>query len=306
MALLPSRDRPTITAIVPAYNAAKYLDDALQSLFRQTHPPSQILVIDDGSTDDTAAVVHEYQKRVDYVYQENGGNGAARNAGLRRATGQYVALLDADDVCAPERFDRQLVALAETPDAVACTTGYWRFNDSGRLGEQLSEEGPALYDPLDLLSECLVFPPTLMFDRARAQGLHYPPRIVGADMVFTALLSMRGRFTAVRDPLYGYRSHTRQLTISSRGTRLSSPFFEERYEWARDHWGEHWPDRSWEEIERRLWEGHARQTEASYWIRNKTFFLNDRAYLRSRWPSHLPPPSVLQWRWYPDWLWNAK
>ena len=111
---------------------------------------------------------------------------------------------------------------------------------------------------------------------------------------------------AVAEPLYGYRRHAGQKSQRNRATTTSNRFFDYRYQWAKKHWAEYWPDRSWQDVERKLWEGLAAQTEDSYWARHKTFFLNDRNYLRENWPPHLPAPDVISWRWYPDWLWRAK
>jgi hypothetical protein len=146
-----------------------------------------------------------------------------------------------------------------------------------------------------------------MFERARATDIRFPEEVkAGEDIVFSAMLATRGRLIAVREPLYGYRSHAAQASIGYRADSKSNRFFEDRYHWARAHWREHWPDRSWERVEQKLWEGLARQTEENYWARHKQFFLNDRNYLRKNWPPGLTRPSVLDWRWYPDWLWAMK
>lgn len=300
-------DRPLITAIMPAYNASRYIGEALDSLLRQTLCPSQIIVVDDGSTDDTPRVLEAYRGKVVVIRQKNAGESAARNRALVDATGKYVALLDADDVSAPERFERQAEELLRTPDAIACFTGYWKFNDQRRLGERPASNPPPDSDSLDFLSRCMFHIPSVMFDRTRASGLRFPVGVkAGPDIVFSSMLATRGRLIAVREPLYGYRSHAAQISIGFRADAKSNRFFEDRYNWAKAHWPEHWPERSWEQVERKLWEGLARQTEENYWARHKQFFLNDRTYMRKNWPSSLSRPSVLDWRWYPDWLWMMK
>jgi len=91
-------DSPRISVVIPCYNAAKYVGAAIQSVLDQDHDNFEILVTDDGSSDDSAAVIQAFGDRVDYVWQENGGICAARNNSLRRVTGEYVAFLDADDL----------------------------------------------------------------------------------------------------------------------------------------------------------------------------------------------------------------
>jgi glycosyltransferase involved in cell wall biosynthesis len=301
-------DRPTVSVIIPAYNAAAHLGEALESLLRQTYPAAEIIVVDDGSTDGTQQVLRGYHDSVRTIRQENTGAGAARNRGLSAATGKYVAFMDADDVCAPERLQQQVAALQRTPEAIACFTGYWQFDASGRFAEQAASSPPADADSLDFLSRCQFVIASLMFDRARAEGIRFPEdvRAAGEDIIFSALLAARGCMIAVPEALYGYRSHSAQWSIKNRASSTSNLFFEYRYNWAKTHWHEYWPERGWEELERKLWEGLVQQTEDAYWGRYKQFFLHDRNYMRTHWPSRLPPPAVLRWRWYPGWLWRAK
>lgn len=103
-----------VSVVVPAYNAERFLDETLQSIRNQTHRALEIIVVDDGSSDHTADIVRRHASedpRVQLISQRNLGVGAARNTGLRRATGAYVAPLDADDLWRPEKIERQLTAL---------------------------------------------------------------------------------------------------------------------------------------------------------------------------------------------------
>lgn len=104
-----------VSVLVPSYNCAHYLPQALDSALGQTFTDFEILVIDDGSTDNTRAVVEEYRgkapDKVRYIYQENQGLACARNTGLRHAKGEYVALLDADDVWLPTRLEETVKVL---------------------------------------------------------------------------------------------------------------------------------------------------------------------------------------------------
>jgi glycosyltransferase involved in cell wall biosynthesis len=101
---------PKVSVIVPAYNAAHFLPAALDSVLRQTWRDWEIVVADDGSTDDTRSVVEQripsFGGRLRYLFQPNRGVSAARNAALHAATGQFIALLDADDVWLPTRLER--------------------------------------------------------------------------------------------------------------------------------------------------------------------------------------------------------
>jgi glycosyltransferase involved in cell wall biosynthesis len=98
----------TISAIIPAYNASAYVGRAIESALAQTCPPLEILVIDDGSSDNIAEVVAPYGPPVRLLRQTNGGPGAARNRGAREAQGGWLAFLDADDTWMPHKLERQL------------------------------------------------------------------------------------------------------------------------------------------------------------------------------------------------------
>jgi glycosyltransferase involved in cell wall biosynthesis len=97
-----------ISCIVPVFNAERYLPEALNSILAQTYRHTEIIVADDGSTDQTAEQVAAYGSRIRYVRQPNAGPAAARNFGLRAARGEFVCFLDQDDLWHPEKLSRQL------------------------------------------------------------------------------------------------------------------------------------------------------------------------------------------------------
>lgn len=104
-----------VSLIIPTHNRAHTLPRALDSVLAQTRPADEIIVVDDGSTDGTAELIHTHYPQVRYVRQPNRGVSAARNAGIRAATGDWIALLDSDDAWQPRKLERQLATLP--PDA---------------------------------------------------------------------------------------------------------------------------------------------------------------------------------------------
>jgi glycosyltransferase involved in cell wall biosynthesis len=104
-----------ISVIIPVYNCERYLAQAIDSVLAQTYSPLEIIVVDDGSTDDSARVAQSYSE-VRYFWQENGGISAARNRGIDAITGDFVAFLDSDDLWSSEKLQRQIEAFAATPD----------------------------------------------------------------------------------------------------------------------------------------------------------------------------------------------
>ena len=109
--------RPRVSVVIPAYNHARFLPDALESVLAQTFRDFEVLVVDDGSTDNTGEVVAAFAPRVRYIHQHNGGPSRARNTGIRHTTGEYVAFLDADDTWMPEKLALQVGYLDTHPDA---------------------------------------------------------------------------------------------------------------------------------------------------------------------------------------------
>lgn len=112
-----------VSVVIPAYNAERTLRTTLESVLAQTRPVQDVVVVDDGSTDGTEATVKDYidQGRIRYIKRENGGIAAARNTGLQACTGDYITLLDHDDLWDPDKIEKQLERIKETGgDLVFC------------------------------------------------------------------------------------------------------------------------------------------------------------------------------------------
>jgi len=110
---------PRVSVIIPTYNHAKYVGEAIQSVIEQTYRDFEIIVLDDGSTDHTHEVVGQYENQVRYIWQKNQGLSAARNNGILEAEGEFIALLDADDLYEPDFLSTLVTILEEKPDADA-------------------------------------------------------------------------------------------------------------------------------------------------------------------------------------------
>jgi len=129
------RDQPLISAIVPVYNGAGFLKDAVDAILGQRYPRIEIIVVDDGSTDNIDEVVASLPVEVRYFKQRNGGAAAARNRGIKEAAGDLIAFLDVDDIW-PEN---NLISLVDTLDGhpeIAVVHGH------GQLMEQKTGDGP--------------------------------------------------------------------------------------------------------------------------------------------------------------------
>lgn len=104
-----------VSVIIPTYNCAKYVALAVDSVLAQTYTDYEIVVVDDGSTDETRQVMLQYADRLTYIYQENQERSAARNTGIRASSGEYVAFLDADDAWLPKKLEIQVPILDQHP-----------------------------------------------------------------------------------------------------------------------------------------------------------------------------------------------
>lgn len=132
-------DKPLVTVIVPAYNASDFIAETLDSILNQTYDNLQVIVVDDGSTDDTARIVQSCSPRVTYIHQANsGGCAAPRNRGLEYAQGEFVTFFDADDIMLPDKLRRQVDALIRHPATVMCITNYCNFTGTERSTDHMS------------------------------------------------------------------------------------------------------------------------------------------------------------------------
>jgi glycosyltransferase involved in cell wall biosynthesis len=123
--------KATVSCIIPVHNGERFLSESLESVMAQSHPIHEVIVVDDGSTDGTRALVEAYAAHpatlVRYLWQENGGPAAARNAGIQAAVGDFIAFLDADDLWLPEKTARQLQRFAARPELFISMTKVQNF-----------------------------------------------------------------------------------------------------------------------------------------------------------------------------------
>jgi glycosyltransferase involved in cell wall biosynthesis len=122
---------PKVSVVIPVYNGARTIGRALESVFAQTFRDFEIIVVNDGSTDDTASVLAGYGDRIHLVSQSNRGVSAARNAGLRVSVGEYLVFLDDDDEWMPEMLARCTAVLDQDPDCVLAYTGVLKVDLTG-------------------------------------------------------------------------------------------------------------------------------------------------------------------------------
>jgi glycosyl transferase family 2 len=212
-----------VSVVIPSFNGGGYLGEAIDSALAQTYPAVEIVVVDDGSTDDTRARVARYGDRVRYLHQENRGLPGARNTGIRAARGSYLAFLDHDDRFLPEKLARQVAVLEARPDVGLVYTG-WHFIDGD--GRRLPPTGWDRRDGdvlADLIVENMIYPAAAMVRKAPVDA------VGGFDETLTGLedwdlwlrLALRGvHWACVDEPLLEYRVHPGQMHKHGADRRL--------------------------------------------------------------------------------------
>jgi glycosyltransferase involved in cell wall biosynthesis len=204
-----------ISVVIPTYNSAAYLPAAIESVLNQTLPPLEVIVVDDGSTDESAAAVRRFGDRIRWVSQENRGPAAARNRGLSLARGDLVAFLDADDVWLPEKLAEQAIVFAENPQIGLVHSNFW-FMDlkTGERSLPVRREEPLrgrCYEDL-VLRGCAIHISTVIVrrdDLAATGGFDERIRRASAeDYDLWIRLARRHEVAYVDRPLALYRVHS--------------------------------------------------------------------------------------------------
>lgn len=150
------REKGVVSVVIPTYNRARQCLVAVESVLRQTYPHIEVFVVDDGSTDDTEAVLADVDPRVTYIKQENGGVTVARNTGLKAANGEYVAFLDSDDQWMLWKLAAQMAVLEEFPEVGMVWSDLVAVDEQGK--QIHTRYLRKMYHAYDLISIDEVFP----------------------------------------------------------------------------------------------------------------------------------------------------
>ncbi len=202
----------TISAIIPTYNYGRFLRDAIDSALAQTYPAIEIIVVDDGSTDDTPQILDSYGERIRVIRQNNQGVGAARNAGIAAARGEYLAFLDSDDIWKPEKLERDIARFEADPGLGMVHCGAETFDNTGKtlFVSLTGMEGWVAPDLLRLEREVISAPGsgTVVPKRVAEEVGGYDPRLQPSeDWDFCYRVATRYRLGFVPEILVRYRLH---------------------------------------------------------------------------------------------------
>jgi glycosyltransferase involved in cell wall biosynthesis len=204
-----------VAVVIPCYKQAHFLGEAIESALRQTCPPSEVVVIDDGSPDDVAGVTARYPS-VRYIRQRNQGLSAARNTGIRATTSEFLVFLDSDDRLLPHAIERGVGHLTSRPD---CAFAAGRMQTIAGDGSILRPWKPLPeaddYFEQMLINHCSIYPVTVMYRRSaiEAVGGGFDTSLRSAeDWDIDFRLARRFPFHLYNEPIAEYRKHGNNMT----------------------------------------------------------------------------------------------
>ncbi len=213
-------DRPLISVIIPTYNTGRFIGQAIDSVLAQTYPHYEIIVVDDGSTDDTKSRLQPFYDKISYHYQPNQGVSAARNTGLTMARGELVLFLDADDYLAPDKLARQSACFDRNAKIGIVHSGWWLVDQAGCT---LAEVKPWQNVPQLNLASWLfwkpVYPAAMLFRRSWLERVGgFEPGLAHAEDVDLALRLAQAGCQAkwLKQPTAYYRQHEGNTIHNSR------------------------------------------------------------------------------------------
>lgn len=197
---------PLVSIIISTYNRSRLLPEAIESVLAQTYPSVELIVVDDGSTDDTPAVAARYGSRIHYIRQKNAGVSIARNRGFSASQGEFVGFLDDDDVYFKDKVALQVAALLEHPESPAANCNFYHMMQDGALH---SHNGiiPARDTHHTLLLGNFIWMsgPLMRREALLAAGLFAPEMSLAADLDMWLRLSRLNDFVTIQKPLGAYR-----------------------------------------------------------------------------------------------------
>lgn len=213
---------PLVSVCIPTYNRRRYLGETLRSVFAQTYSDFEVVVIDDGSTDDTAEMIKNCGLNVRYFWQKNAGDAAARNKLIELARGQYITFLDSDDLLAPDALERMVMAAEAESEPVVVYGPYIRIDEYGNVTGRCKRKLRTGFITKYLFEDILV----------HSCGSMFPKKILEETKGFDTLLplcsdydlwlrlSTKYRFIALKEPTFKRRRHSANLSVASAVNRI--------------------------------------------------------------------------------------
>lgn len=216
---------PAISVLLSCYNGARWLDEAINSVLSQTFGDFEFIIVDDGSTDNSPEIIKRFAEqdaRIAVIGKSNTGLADSLNVGIRQARGEWIARLDADDICEPARLEMQLARAGENPGLVFIGSGLLEIDENGNALKTYRYPARHVLLVRNLYSARKFPPHSSAFyrtDAVRSIG-GYRPRIRRSqDRDLWLRLSEVGQLTAINEPLVRIRKHSDQISHDESGRR---------------------------------------------------------------------------------------
>lgn len=223
---MSDKSGPLVSVIIPCYNNADMLPSAVNSVLAQDYANIEVIVIDDGSTDESINVLKQFGDKITLIQQENQGPAAARNKGLQAASGKYIAFNDSDDLWLPGKLTAQVNYLQHHPDFALCYCGWMEWNGETSLVSvttNLVDAAPSISSKypenegwiyLDLLKESVIHTITAVLRREVVDeiGMFNTEYRIGEDHDFWLRISQKYRIAKLSQVYALYRNNPKSIT----------------------------------------------------------------------------------------------
>ena len=287
--------RQRVSVLIPAYNRCELLKETIETVLRQTSSVHEVIVIDDGSTDGTAAMIRGLAPKVRCLSQENAGVAAAFNNGMAQATGDWIAFLGSDDLWAPNKIERQLQYLSQYPSCDLVHTGYAEFGHRTRVMPPRPRflRGEYRVDHF-LFGEDWICPSSALV-RASLQVRFRDWASASEDIIYHADLLRAGAvFGYINEPLVQYRVHLGSMNFEKGGQSRAAS---RQLRWIAEAFADQPSERDrlamlfYRKVLDRIQETKRWRRWPEYW--------EWRQWLAENWPDSLPRPKSLSEHIYP-------
>jgi len=218
-----------ISIIIPTFNRAEYIGEAIDSVLAQTYKDYEIIVVDDGSTDNTQKVLEQYEGKIKYFFKENGGEASARNYGIEKAQGEFIAYLDSDDLWCPEKLELQMQEFEKDEKVGLVHTSMEVVTEDGTSTGEYKPTSPA-ETPMDFLENKRILMCVLVKKEIFSQlGLFDETMRIGVDTDMWLRLSQKYKIKYIDKPLAKVRKHDTNISSDMEGTYLGHVILIEKF-----------------------------------------------------------------------------
>jgi len=202
-----------VSVIIPTYNRSHFLVEAIESVLSQTYPNVELIVVNDGSTDDTETKLAPYMDKIEYIKKVNGGISSAVNTGLQASKGKYITRLDDDDLFLPEKIAKQVEVFENNPDIGLVTSGCFVIDSIGRITSVKNAPDFSDYGTfLSLLFDYAIFQSTVMVLHKCHDKLGFYRKGIGEDYDMFVRIARYWEIGVVNEPLAKIRRHDGNIT----------------------------------------------------------------------------------------------